>query len=40
MNGYEFAVTGIGPVAFGTGVALTAKSSVAIAASIVSSSVA
>jgi hypothetical protein len=34
MNGYESAVTGIGPVAFGTGVVPTAKSNVAIAASI------
>jgi hypothetical protein len=37
MNGYEFAVTGIGPVTFGTGVALTARSIVAIAASMRSS---
>jgi hypothetical protein len=32
MNGYESAVTGMGLVTFGTGVALTAISSVAIAA--------
>src|SRR5207253_6725457 len=38
INGYESAVTGTGPVTFGTGVALTAKSKVAIAASMVASS--
>src|SRR5207245_2496807 len=39
MNGYESAVTGIGPVTFGSGVAFTAKSKVAIAASMVSSNI-
>src|SRR5215467_10306216 len=34
MKGYESGVTGTGPVTFGMGVALTAKTRVAIAASI------
>jgi len=36
-KGYESAVTGIGPVTLGTGVAFTAKSKTAIAASMLSS---
>src|SRR5438093_12641741 len=39
-NGYESAVTGIGPVTLGTGVAFTAKTRIAIAASMFSSRIA